>query len=83
MPRLFLLLSKEFVKLILIANVIAWPIAWIIMMLWLQDFAYKVGVGIDVMVLSGLVVLVIAMITVSYQSFKVARSNPVEALRYE
>jgi ABC-type antimicrobial peptide transport system permease subunit len=82
-PNLFLLLSKEFLKLILIANAIAWPLAWIIMVVYLQDFAYRVSVGLDILLLSGLVVLVIAMITVSYQSFKAARSNPVEALRYE
>lgn len=82
-PNLFLLLSKEFVKLILIANAIAWPVAWLIMVLWLQNFAYKVTIGLDILLLSGLVVLVIAMITVSYQSIKAARSNPVEALRYE
>jgi ABC-type antimicrobial peptide transport system permease subunit len=82
-PNLFLLLSKEFVKLILIANAIAWPIAWTIMVIYLQDFAYRVSVGLDILILSGLVVLVIAMITVSFQSFKAARSNPVEALRYE
>jgi len=82
-PNLFLLLSKEFVKLILIANAIAWPVAWLIMIIWLQNFAYKVTVGLDILLLSGLVVLFIAMITVSYQSIKAARSNPVEALRYE
>jgi ABC-type antimicrobial peptide transport system permease subunit len=82
-PNVFLLLSKEFVKLILIANAIAWPLAWSIMVIWLQDFAYRVTVGLDILLFSGLVVLFIAMITVSYQSIKAARSNPVEALRYE
>jgi ABC-type antimicrobial peptide transport system permease subunit len=82
-PSLFILLSKDFIKLILIANAIAWPIAWTIMVIYLQDFAYRVSVGLDILILSGSVVLVIAMITVSFQSFKAARSNPVEALRYE
>jgi ABC-type antimicrobial peptide transport system permease subunit len=82
-PNLFILLSKEFVKLILIANVIAWPVAWIIMVIYLQDFAYRVTVGLDILLISGLIVLFIAMTTVSYQSFKAARSNPAEALRYE
>jgi ABC-type antimicrobial peptide transport system permease subunit len=82
-PNLFLLLSKEFVKLVLIANAIAWPIAWSIMTFILQNFAYKVPIGLDIFLLSGFAVLMIAMITVSYQSIKVARSNPVQALRYE
>jgi putative ABC transport system permease protein len=82
-PSLFILLSKDFIKLILIANAIAWPIAWTIMVLYLQDFAYRVSVGLDILILSGLIVVVIAMITVSFQSFKAARSNPVDALRYE
>jgi putative ABC transport system permease protein len=82
-PSLFILLSKDFIKLILIANAIAWPIAWTIMVIYLQDFAYRVSVGLDILLLSGLIVVVIAIITVSFQSFKAARSNPVDALRYE
>jgi ABC-type antimicrobial peptide transport system permease subunit len=82
-PKLFILLSMEFVKLILIANVIAWPIAWLMMNFALRSFAYKVTLGVDIFVLSGVIVLLIAMITVSFQSMRAARSNPVEALRYE
>jgi putative ABC transport system permease protein len=77
------LLSREFVKLILVANLIAWPLAYIAMNSWLQDFAYRVDVGWWVFVLAGGLVLLIALLTVSYQAAKAALANPVEALRYE
>lgn len=77
------LLSLEFVKLILIANVIAWPLAFLVMRKWLDNFAYQTNIGIDTFILSGLISLVIALLTVSYQSLKAALANPVEALKYE
>jgi putative ABC transport system permease protein len=78
-----LLLSKEFTKWVLLANVIAWPIAWYTMNNWLQNFAYKIDIGFWVFVLSGGIALIIALLTVSSQAIKAALSNPVEALRYE
>ena len=76
-------MSKEFVKWVLIANVIAWPLAYYIMNEWLQDFAYKTNVSLWIFVASGLLALVIALATVSSHALKAATSNPVEALRYE
>ncbi len=77
------LLLKEFVKWVAIANIIAWPAAFMIMMSWLQNFAYRTSIGLHIFLLSGLAALAIAVITVSYQSIKTAIANPVEALRYE
>ena len=77
------LLSKDFLKLVLIANIIAWPIAYYAMNQWLQSFAYRIDLGISTFILSGLIALLIALLTVSYQAIKAARANPVEALRYE
>jgi putative ABC transport system permease protein len=77
------LLSKEFVILVGVANLIAWPVAYYAMSRWLQDFAYRIDLGVGVFVLGGILVLVIALMTVSVQAIKAARANPVDALRYE
>ncbi len=77
------LLSKEFLVLVLIANVIAWPVAWYAMRRWLEDFAYRIELGLGVFILAGLMALVIALVTVSWQTIRAATANPVEALRYE
>jgi putative ABC transport system permease protein len=76
-------LSKEFMLLVVIANIIAWPIAYFAMNRWLENFAYRIEIGWPVFVLSGAVALVISILTVSYQAIKAAVANPVEALRYE
>ncbi len=76
-------LSKEFMKWVIIANVIAWPIAYYAMNKWLQNFAYKIEVVPWMFLLSGIVVLVIALLTVSFHAIKAATANPVESLRYE
>ena len=80
---IILLLLKKFAKWILLANIIAWPIAYYGMKQWLQNFAYRVEVGFSALILAGFLVLAIALITVSYQALKAARVNPVDALRYE
>lgn len=77
------LLSKDFLKLVLIAIVIASPIAWYAMNHWLADFAYKVDISWWVFALAGLAAVTIALITVGYQSVKAALMNPVESLRSE
>ena len=77
------LLLKEFVALVLLANIIIWPIAYYFMNKWLQDFAYRIDIGWWVFVLSGIIALVITLATVSFQAVKAATANPVEALRYE
>ncbi len=77
------LLSKDFLKLVLIAIVIASPLAWYAMHRWLQDFAYKISIEWWVFVLAGLLAVTIALLTVSFQSIKAALLNPVNALRSE
>ena len=80
---IIVLLSKEFGKLIVIAFVIATPVAWYAVDWWLKHYTYKVEVGIFVYLLAGICAFVIAWLTMSYQSFKAATSNPVESLRAE
>lgn len=77
------LLSKDFIKWVLIANFISWPIAYIVMNEWLQNFAYRISIGILTFLFAGTIALIIALLTVSYQSIKAAVANPVESLRYE
>ena len=78
-----LLLSKDFLKLIGVAFLVAVPVAYLAMHRWLEGFAYRIDIAWWVFLVAGLVALAIAMVTVSIQSMKAARANPVEALRYE
>jgi putative ABC transport system permease protein len=77
------LLSKEFLKLVLIAVVIASPVAWWAMNKWLQDFAYKANIGWVVFAATAGIALVIALLTISFQAIKAAIANPVKSLRTE
>ena len=76
-------LSKEFLILVAIANLIAWPVAFFTMNAWIRNYAYHTRIGWAVFVLAGLTALAIALFTVSFQALKAARANPVESLRYE
>jgi putative ABC transport system permease protein len=78
-----LLLSKEFTKWVLVANVIAWPIAYFSLRLWLQGFAYRTNLTLAAFVLSAAISIFVALLTVSYQAIKTAIANPVDSLRYE
>jgi ABC-type antimicrobial peptide transport system permease subunit len=80
---LFNLLSKEFLQLVLIALVIASPLAWLALNNWLQNYAYKVAISWWMFVLAGITAIVIALITVSFQAVKSALANPVKSLRTE
>jgi ABC-type antimicrobial peptide transport system permease subunit len=81
--QLVALLSNEFVRLVLLANCVALPVSWYMMNRWLQSFAYRIDLGLSVFLISGLLALAIAFLTVAYQAIKAALANPVEALRYE
>jgi putative ABC transport system permease protein len=81
--RLALLLSQEFTKWVVLANLIAWPAAYLAMDLWLQDFAYRIDITWEVFAASGVLALVIAIVTVSMYAVRTALANPVESLRYE
>ncbi len=73
----------EFAKLVILANIIAWPLAFFIMRRWLLDFAYRTSLGVDNFVLSALAALAIAQLTVGFQSIKAALADPVTTLKYE
>jgi putative ABC transport system permease protein len=77
------MLSKDFIKLVLVSIVIASPIAWYAMNNWLKDFAYHISIEWWVFVLTGLLAIIIALLTVSYQSIRAALMNPVKSLRSE
>jgi putative ABC transport system permease protein len=79
----FLLLSREFVKWVVLSVIIACPVAWIIMNRWLQSFAFRTNINWWIFAITILIAFSIAFITVAWQSLKTARTNPVEALRYE
>ncbi len=81
--EVIVLLNKDFVKWVAIAFIIATPIAWYALRLWLENFAYKTTLSWWIFALAGLLALGIALLTVSWQSWKAATRNPVEALRYE
>jgi putative ABC transport system permease protein len=83
MTNLLSLLSKDFVVLVLIGNLIAWPIAWYVAHQWLQEFSYKINIGWPVFLLSALVTLLIAIFTIGYHCIKTATANPIKSLRSE
>lgn len=82
-PAIFVLLSKDFLKLVLVSNVIAIPIVWYLMDKWLSGFAFRIEIGIGVFIVAACITALIALITVSYQSITAAVTNPVKSLRYE
>ncbi len=77
------LLNKQFIKWVLLANIFAWPLAYYVMSNWLKSFAYKTNIGIWVFLSASLIALIIALFTVSYQAIRVAMAHPVDSLRYE
>jgi hypothetical protein len=81
--QVVLLLSKEFARWVLLANLVAWPAAYFAVRSWLQKFPYRTSVAPSLFVLAGAAALIIALITVSGQAWRTARRNPADALRYE
>jgi len=77
------MLSKEYGKIVVLANIIAWPLAYFIINRWLQDFAYRININIFKFILASVIALTVALVTVSYQSIKAGLKDPVESLRYE
>jgi putative ABC transport system permease protein len=82
-PGIFRLLTREFVMLVAVANVIAWPVAFLAMRGWLRDFSYRISLSVWVFLFAGLMTLLVALLTVSFQAVKAALSNPSDSLRYE
>jgi putative ABC transport system permease protein len=77
------LLSREFLLLVAIANLIAWPIAYLAMSRWLEEFAYRINIGLGTFLLAAAFALIVTLITVSTQAIRAALTNPVDTLRYE
>jgi len=77
------MLSKDFLKLVLIAVLIAFPLAWWAMNHWLQSFAYRINIGVEVFMIAGASIIVITLFTISFQAIKAAIANPVKSLRTE
>jgi putative ABC transport system permease protein len=82
-PEVINLLNRDFIICVAIAFLIAMPISWLAMRRWLEGFAYKTGISWWIFVVAGLLAFAITLLTVTYQSYRVAVRNPVEALRYE
>ena len=82
-PGLMAILCKEFVILVILANIIAWPIAYYFMSGWIEDFTYRTDIGVLVFILSAFIAIGIAIITVSFQAFKAANTNPVDSLKHD
>lgn len=81
--QLFILLSKEFIVLIFIASIIAWPLVLFLMEAWLDTFAYRISLQPDVFILSTLMIFAVALLTIGYQIIKASIANPIHALRSE
>ncbi|MGB6340658.1 MAG: ABC transporter permease [Candidatus Aminicenantaceae bacterium] len=82
-PGLVRLISKEFLSLVLLANIIAWPVAYYAIKVWLQNFAYRTSIEFWTFLVAAGLAFLIALLTVSYQAIKSALANPIESLRYE
>jgi len=78
-----MLLSKDFLKLVIAASVLAFPLAWWAMNSWLQDFAYRIHIGAWIFAMAAILAVLIALVTVSFQAIKAAAANPVKSLRTE
>jgi putative ABC transport system permease protein len=77
------LLSKEFLRWVIVANIIAWPIVYFVMEYWLQDFAYRTTIPLSIFIYTTIATLALSFFTVSFQSIKASLINPVQAMRYE
>ena len=83
LAQLLVLLSRDFIKLVLLANLLAWPLVWYGMNQWLQGFAYRTALSVFIFLATAAAALLIALVTVSFQILKAALANPIDSLRYE
>jgi len=77
------LLSRDLIRMVLLSNIIGWPVAYYAVRKWLQNFAYRTNIGLEIFLLSTILILFVALGTVSYQAIRAALANPVDSLRYE
>jgi putative ABC transport system permease protein len=82
-PKILALLNKEFLRCVLAANILAWPLGWFIMHYWLREYPYRTGIGWGFFMLSALLAVILTLATVSFQAIRAAFANPVDSLRYE
>lgn len=75
--------SFQFIKLILIANIIAWPVAYFAMNEWLSAYAYKIEIGFSTFIISSVTAILVALLTVGFQAIKASLLNPVDSIKYE
>ena len=68
---------------VLLSNIIAWPVAYFVMRNWLQGFVYRINIGLSIFLFASIAAFIIAIFTIAYQAVKASLSNPTEALRYE
>jgi putative ABC transport system permease protein len=80
---ILLLLSKDFIFLILVSLILSVPLTWYLMRDWLTTFEYRINIGAGVFLISGAISLLIAVLTISYEAFKIATKEPAETLKYE
>jgi putative ABC transport system permease protein len=80
---ILILLSKEYIKLVMLSIVLAVPVVWFLMSQWMESFPYRTSISPFTFLIAGLTVLAVSLLTVSYQTIKASRTNPVESLRYE
>ncbi|MEO1053349.1 MAG: ABC transporter permease [Bacteroidota bacterium] len=83
LSSILVLLTKEFIILIGIANLIAWPVIYLVMNQWLDNFVTRIPIGISIFMIAGVLAILVALLTVGLKSLRTARSNPIDALRYE
>jgi ABC-type antimicrobial peptide transport system permease subunit len=81
--KIVMMLSSEIVILIAIASIVAWPVAYLLLKNWLNDFAYKIGLNPVIFLLTTLIIFVLSILTIGYQAIYAATRNPAESLRYE
>ena len=82
-PQILMILSREFTLWVVLANIIAWPVSYFLLRLWLQNFAFRVDISWYIFLLAGAGALLIAFATIGMHVIKTARANPIKALRYE
>jgi putative ABC transport system permease protein len=83
MQDIIVLLTRDFVWLVFLANIIAWPLGWVLMNNWLTDFAYRIHINWLVFIGAGAAAFIIAIATISVQAIKAALTNPIKSLRTE
>ena len=81
--QVVMMFSVDFVKLVAISSLIAWPLAYYVMVRWLADFSFRIGLGAQAFIMSSVLAVAVALITVSFQAWKAAQTDPIVALKYE